>query len=134
MGRPVGLGLGAGGEGAYTPRPVTVLFDDLGLAWRLWRAWHDLQEGTMTAETISQLATLLIPLLVPLLVRWVRAAVPALPKPIVPILAPVLGAVLAGLGDATGATAIGAAGGAGLGLAAIGVREVVDQGVKAARG
>jgi hypothetical protein len=70
-----------------------------------------------------------IPAAAAILTSLVRRVVPLLPKPLVPILATVfgaLGAALSGQADtATTATLSG--------LAAIGVREIVDQTSKAAK-
>lgn len=80
-----------------------------------------------------ELARLLIPIVTPLLVSGIRYGVGALvgrlPKVWLPVLAPVIGGTIAGL---TGAT--DPATGAVLGLAGVGAREIVDQGVKAMKG
>jgi hypothetical protein len=70
-----------------------------------------------------------IPAAAAILTSLVRRVMPLIPKPLVPILATVIGAIgaaLSGQADTTTSAALS-------GLAAIGVREVVDQAAKAAK-
>jgi hypothetical protein len=70
-----------------------------------------------------------IPAAAAILTAIVRRVVPLIPKPLVPILATVIGAIgaaLSGQADTTTGAALS-------GLAAIGVREIVDQVSKAGR-
>jgi hypothetical protein len=70
-----------------------------------------------------------IPAAAAILTSLVRRVIPVLPKPLVPILATVFGAIgaaLSGQADTTTGAALS-------GLAAIGVREIVDQAAKAGR-
>jgi len=69
----------------------------------------------------------LIPILTPIIIAGVKLLAPKIPSALIPILAPILGAAL----DIIGSLSTGAATNiwlaAGLGLAGVGVREIVDQ-------
>lgn len=75
----------------------------------------------------------LIPMIVPILLSIVKAVLPKIPKSALPILAPILGAGIdIGLHFAGQASA-GPGFGAALGAAGVGVREALDQVLKAAK-
>lgn len=78
----------------------------------------------MDAQTIITIVT---PIAVPLLIAGVKYIAPKIPTWLLPILAPILGAVLTIITNytagATGNVLVAAV----LGLAGVGVREIIDQ-------
>ncbi len=92
--------------------------------------------GTDPAPTdpyalLRQLSVVIVPVLTPVIVRLVKSLAAGIPGNIVPILAPVVGMLIAALGAAFGidltAGAGAVVGGAVLGTAGVGVREIVNQ-------
>jgi hypothetical protein len=72
--------------------------------------------------------SLLIPIIVPALIALVKLVAPKIPKPLLPVIAPILGVGLEMVREGImGTQGVGAVEAAGLGLAGVGVREVVDQ-------
>ena len=74
---------------------------------------------------------LLTPVLVPFIVWITRSAIPKIPSMMLPILASVLGVVVTQIGALATGGHYGVIGGALLGLAGVGVREVLNQVIKA---
>lgn len=77
----------------------------------------------------NQLLLALIPVLVPLIIAGVKKAISEVPpqfKYLLPLCAPVLGAILNQLTQYAGAHPSNIAVGAALGLAGVGVREIID--------
>lgn len=78
----------------------------------------------MDAQTI---VTIVTPIIVPLIIAGVKYIIPKIPTWLLPILAPILGAVLTIItnyaAQSSGNLVIAAI----LGLAGVGVREIVDQ-------
>lgn len=85
----------------------------------------------MDPITINLLITLLTPVLISLLKRYV---LPQLPRAALPALAPVIGALLQAAQSAVTDLPVQPEAGAAAGLAGVGVREVLDQLKKVARG
>lgn len=80
---------------------------------------------------LHQLALVVVPVLTPIVVRFVKGLAAGLPSKVVPILAPIVGMLIASLGAAFGIDLTGGSGalvgGAVLGSAGVGVREIVNQ-------
>lgn len=79
----------------------------------------------------STLVPVLIPVLVPVVIALLKWAVGRMPKWLLPILAPLLGAAADIASSYATGTALGPVWAAALGLAGVGLREIVDQARKA---
>ena len=113
------------------------MFGELKILWSLWGFWSQLKEGNMDTETIAKLIVILIPFLAPLITAGLKKIIPTLPKLVVVILQPILGiliSLIVPVDPVTGLPLTDMSTGATLGMAGIGVREVVDQAKKTIAG
>ena len=87
-------------------------------------------DPTLVVNILNNLILAVIPVLTPLVIAALKKVVIVIPKPILPLIAMVIGAVATVLAQSPSLGSI--ATGAALGLAGVGVRELVDQGRKVA--
>jgi hypothetical protein len=100
------------------------IWDGLKIFWDVWGVWSQLKEGIVDTEAILKIVALLIPMIAPLITAGLKKIVPKLPKLAIVILQPLLGILISLI------TPVDPETGAVLGMAGIGVREVVDQAKK----